>query len=182
MKKIVILVVVFAMFLSGCGVNKEINETPQYKKDPSKSSVKEPNKSSVKEPNRQDEERHMSEEEIEVIDEESYRLDYTYKLATDKEFLAKFLLATEELEQFAPVDTEDEAGTLAGAIEIFATNEEVHEQASKRAQEVFRGFKIVCDWAAIREMEPAKALPLATTCTGEPISSEPAGKWDGNAR
>ena len=137
-------------------------------------------------------------EDKDARDEAIYRREYVLRLSEEPEVLAEFLLATNELNEFVEVDTKDRSKTIENAVVVFSEDEDVHQKALERAKEVFAETHIDCNWEELRKIAPRSddfetyeeykaymeqnhpTLPLATNAeTGEPISSEPAGPWDG---
>lgn len=58
------------------------------------------------------------------------------RLSDEPERLAEFLFATNELDDFMVIDPEDYPKNIENAVAIFAKDEQTHQKALKRAEEV----------------------------------------------
>lgn len=136
-------------------------------------------------------------EDKDARDEALYRLEYTRRLYNEPEELAKFLLSMGELTEYMPVDPEEDSSTtIEKAVALFAKDEDIHQKALKRAEEVFSEVHIDCNWAELRKIAPRSddfetyeeyrafishpvSVPIViNTETGEQIIVN-AGPWSG---
>ena len=166
MKKLAILILVAVSLFSmtACGGNKDINKGISIEPNDTSGAGLYAN---------------YDYENKDARDEAIYRREYVLRLSEEPEELAEFLLATNELDAFVEVDTEDHSKAIENAVAVFFDNEEIHDKALARAKEIFAETHIDCNWEAVRELDnPTPIQPPATIAeTGEPISSEPAGFW-----
>ena len=112
-------------------------------------------------------------------DEAIFRHVYVSRMSNDPAVLAKFLLATGNLDEFSEVDENDHSETIKNCMAVFSENEEIHREALERAKELFSEIHIDCNWEEVRKLdEPTPILPPATIAeTGETISEKAAGFW-----
>ena len=185
MKKLAILILVAVSLFSmtACGGNKDINKGISIESNDTSGAGLYAN---------------CDYENKDARDEAIYRREYVLHLSEEPEELAEFLLATNELDAFVEVDTEDHSKTIENAVAVFSEDEDIHQKALERAKEVFAEIHIDCNWGELRKIAPRSddfetyeeykaymeqnhpTLPLATNAeTGEPISNEPAGPWAG---
>lgn len=185
MKKLAILILIAVSLFSmtACGGNKDINKGISIEPNDTSGAGLYAN---------------YDYENKDARDEAIYRRECVLRLSEEPEELAEFLLATNELDAFVEVDTEDHSKTIENAVAAFSEDEDIHQKALERAKEVFAEMHIGYNWGELRKIAPRSddfetyeeykaymeqnhpTLPLATNAeTGEPISNEPAGPWAG---
>ena len=94
-------------------------------------------------------------------DEAIFRSEFVFRLSGEPEELAEFLLATNELDAFVEVDTEDHSKTIENAVVVFSEDEDIHQKALERAKEVFAEMHIYCNWGELRKIAP-KSIDFET--------------------
>lgn len=144
--------------------------------------------------------KHLDDEHMNAIYEKLFKRFYAERVSDDPYELAGFLLMVDALDGIVPVPTKNRSLNAAVAVEIFHEDEDIHQEALKKAKELIAEGSFDCDnWGKLlkskckelrsddfetyEEYEAYMELnypSLATSAdTGEPISSKPGEPWEG---